>query len=138
MITNKQTTNVYALVGMYEPKTNQKELFEHCIETAIKIYKNVLIEKYNKSYVLTKELIISKNRDMGIVYIRQLISYYLRSRKFKFNKIGEFMGGQDHTTAINAVNSFQDRLDTFAPIPRTLNTNRGDIVEDYNYFKRML
>jgi chromosomal replication initiation ATPase DnaA len=134
----KKRINIYAAVSMLNNKISPEEEFEHIIDVVIKRYKEVHIRTFGRKEPLTKELILSKNRSEGIVYIRQLISYYLYYKRVKLRIIGDLMGGQDHSTIINARDRFIDRLDTLSQIPFRIDNHRINTYEDYVCFKRLL
>ena len=134
----KEVFNIYAVVGMYNKEMTEEELFEHIVDVVINKYKNIYISKFRRIEPLTRELILSKSRESGLIYVRQLICYYLCSKKVILKTIGRLMGGQDHTTIINARDSFKNRLDTLAPLPGTIESNSINTYEDYRYFKRLV
>jgi chromosomal replication initiator protein len=66
-----------------------------------------------QDYGLTKEQIISRSRKRECVESRHLIAYILkRKTRFSLAKIGEMVGGKDHTTIIHSVRTFENIFGT--------------------------
>lgn len=59
------------------------------------------------------QYIISRNRKSENVYARQLATYFLyKHTRYSQVKIGEILGGRDHSTVIYSLKAMSDRLDT--------------------------
>jgi chromosomal replication initiator protein len=72
-----------------------------------------IFEIVGKDYGLTKEQIISRSRKRECVESRHLIAYILkRKTRLSLAKIGEMVGGKDHTTIIHSVKTFENIFDT--------------------------
>lgn len=66
-----------------------------------------------RDYGLTKEQIISRSRKRDCVESRHLIAYIIkRKTRFSLAKIGEMVGGKDHTTIIHSIRTFEDLFGT--------------------------
>lgn len=133
----KSQHNIYAVLGTVNFKITDEELFDKVINALITRYKNIYLKRFNKFVPITKELILERNRESAQIYLRQLLCHFLRTKRLKLQKIGKLIQ-QDHTTVINAVNSFQNRLDTHSRIPITIQTDSKNTFEDYSYFKRLV
>jgi chromosomal replication initiator protein len=62
---------------------------------------------------LTKEQIISRSRKREFVESRHISAYVIkRKTRYSLAKIGEGLGGRDHTTIMNSVRKFEDLFET--------------------------
>ena len=66
-----------------------------------------LPEKYGKIVPLN-----SKRRYREVVELRCIFAFLAKNMKYTFKSIGFFLGGRDHTTAIHAINTFNDLIET--------------------------
>jgi chromosomal replication initiator protein len=72
-----------------------------------------IFEIVGRDYGLTKEQIISRSRKRECVESRHLIAYIIkRKTRFSLSKIGEMVGGKDHTTIIHSIRTFEDLFGT--------------------------
>jgi chromosomal replication initiator protein len=72
-----------------------------------------IFEIVGRDYGLTKEQIISRSRKRECVESRHLIAYIIkRKTRFSLAKIGEMVGGKDHTTIIHSIRTFEDLFGT--------------------------
>ena len=99
--------SIYAIPGL---KTAGIQLFvSRPSQKDIDLLKDIVAEHYNT----TTERINAKCRKQEIVLARYAFGFILRRyTKLSLNLIAVNMGGRDHTTAIHAVRTFQNYLDT--------------------------
>lgn len=79
----------------------------------------LLYQVFQEHYGLTEAQIKCKIRKQEIVYVRQIMSYWLKEyygRKISLKLIGQEIH-QDHTTVIHSIKEYRDRLDTDANLP---------------------
>jgi len=61
------------------------------------------------------EKVAGKGRKREVVITRQLIAFFGRASGLTCKRLGELLGGRDHTTVIHSCNTIQDLLDTANP-----------------------
>jgi chromosomal replication initiator protein len=99
--------SIYAIPGV---KTAGIQLFiKHPSQNEIDMLKAIVADHYS----ITIERINAKTRKQEVVLARYAFAYLLRKyTKLSLLLIGVNMGGRDHTTAIHAIQTFQNYLDT--------------------------
>lgn len=82
-----------------------------------------MVEFIEKRYQTRWEYVTAKNRFKGLVYLRQLACYWFYNEyKTSYDKVtvkwlGKKFGGQNHTTMVHSIQTFQDLLDTNSLVP---------------------
>src|SRR3989338_7305138 len=72
-----------------------------------------LLETAGQFYSLSREDILSKNREKKISLPRQVIMFLMREElKMSYPAIGDELGGRDHTTAMHAHEKISNELET--------------------------
>jgi chromosomal replication initiator protein len=96
----------------------KREYIDEKLHPYLKKEKMVITEEQifdivGQDYGLTKEQIISRSRKRECVESRHLIAYIIkRKTRFSLAKIGEMVGGKDHTTIIHSIRTFEDLFGT--------------------------
>ncbi|MEQ9466597.1 MAG: helix-turn-helix domain-containing protein [Ekhidna sp.] len=68
-----------------------------------------IVAKIAEHYSIAPELIFGRNQTTEVSRIRHLIAYLLRSVcRLSLNRVGEILGGRDHSTIINSMNEFNE------------------------------
>ncbi len=71
-----------------------------------------LIEVVSQIYSISKDDLLSKNREKKISFPRQIIMFLMREElKMSYPAIGDELGGRDHTTAMHAHEKIKKELD---------------------------
>ncbi len=73
---------------------------------------NKALKTASKVWYVPVGKIISKSTSDENVIPRHAIWHYLRDYGYTYNRIGQYFGGRKHTTIIDGVKSFQNRIDT--------------------------
>ncbi len=82
-----------------------------------------LAEVVAEEFGISKKLMKSRSRKKEILIPRQLVMYLAKEYLgLTLTKIGDYFGGKDHTTVINAVNKIQKRLSTDINLQKHLNS----------------
>ena len=92
------------------------KLAERVIKRAVKVDNHPLtiddiVEKVCKHYGVNQQSVFSKSRKRDYVQARQ-ISMYLAQKHTKMpaSRIGQLIGGRDHSTVIHSCNTIEKRL----------------------------
>jgi chromosomal replication initiation ATPase DnaA len=95
-----EPVNYFAVAGMkMEKKPKTREQILEAVVVIVCRYVGVKRERLNL-----------KSRKTELVYARQLISYLLYKRGHSLKEIGDFFGGQDHTTVIHSRDKIRDMI----------------------------
>ena len=82
-----------------------------------------LAEVVAEEFGISKKLMKSRSRKKEILIPRQLVMYLAKEYLgLTLTKIGDYFGGKDHTTVINAVNKIQKSLSTDRNLQKHLNS----------------
>jgi chromosomal replication initiator protein len=74
--------------------------------------KEIIIREVCQKYNVSFETLKSKTREREIVFARQLAMYLIKKRTgLTFKKVGQLFN-RDHTTAIHAVTSIENYIET--------------------------
>jgi chromosomal replication initiator protein len=91
-------------------------LAERVIKRAVKVDNHPLtiddiLEKVCQHFGVTQQEIMSKSRKRGFVQVRQ-VSMYLAQKytKMPASRIGQLIGGRDHSTVIHSCSAIEQRL----------------------------
>lgn len=104
----------------------------------------LLYKVFLEHYGIAEEQIKCKTRKKELVYIRQIMCYWLKEYyedHITLKRIGYELN-RDHTTVIHSIEQYQNRLDTDADLPFKSNPGRTkidyDIVDQkiHNYAHR--
>lgn len=78
-----------------------------------------VLEKIADYYSVTKSDLIGTRRSRDVLVPRQVAMYFLRQElDYSYERIGEVMGGRNHTTAMHAYNKIVDSLQTDKKVVR--------------------
>jgi chromosomal replication initiator protein len=88
------------------------KLLEDMISSAqTKISPNKIFEVVENFFSINNKEIMSKKRNRELVYPRQIIMYLLRQElNYSYPKIGQELGGKDHTTIMHGVEKIKKEL----------------------------
>lgn len=120
----------YSLPGL---RHNSTELLDSFFDAALQVLES--------HYDIPKTKIISSSRKQEVVYIRQLLVYWLRitfNKRLSLLRIAKELGGRDHTTVIHSVAKFQDRLDTDQRLRFRNGSGLQNVREDYSQTAKLL
>ena len=92
-------------------------LAERVIKRAVKVDDNQpltiddIMEKVCQHYGVTQQQVFSKSRKRDYVQVRQ-VSMYLAQKytKMPASRIGQLIGGRDHSTVLHSCNTIEQRL----------------------------
>ena len=103
-------------------------LAERVIKRAVKVDNHPLtiddiLEKVCQHFGVTQQEIMSKSRKRGFVQVRQ-VSMYLAQKytKMPASRIGQLIGGRDHSTVIHSCSAIEQRLKTDKAFVEELNS----------------
>lgn len=102
---------------------------------------NKFIAALAVTYKCEEKKIVSSSRKRELVYIRQLLMYYLRTEPKKqpsFKSIGTFFNNRDHSSVMHGASTFTNLLETDALLPTKLNSIHSNTKEDYNNTRQIL
>lgn len=83
--------------------------------------------------------LLSRSRQTDLVYVRQLLFYWLRTNfDITLIRLAKAVGGRDHTTVLHGVQTFQDFLDTKQRIPNRVESVYRITNDDYFFISKLL
>ena len=83
------------------------------IKSYVKLELTMVHDSIMKEFDVTENYYYVKNRKVTNVDARKILSVILKQEfKWTLDRIGEYMGGRDHTTVINAISTFYDYYKT--------------------------
>ena len=107
-------------------------LAERVIKRAVKVDNHPLtiddiLEKVCQHFGVTQQEIMSKSRKRGFVQVRQ-VSMYLAQKytKMPASRIGQLIGGRDHSTVIHSCSAIEQRLKIDKAFVEELNSIEDD------------
>ena len=72
-----------------------------------------IIETVAKEYKLTKDILISRQKDDNVVEARNIAIYLCRKKtNCSAQEIGEYFGNRDHTTILLAERNVQQKMES--------------------------
>ena len=92
------------------------KLAERVIKRAVKVDNHPLtiddiVEKVCKHYGVNQQNVFSKSRKRDFVQARQIAMYLAQKHtKMPASRIGQLIGGRDHSTVIHSCNTIEKRL----------------------------
>jgi chromosomal replication initiator protein len=92
------------------------KLAERVIKRAVKVDNHPLtiddiVEKVCKHYGVNQQNVFSKSRKRDYVQARQIAMYLAQKHtKMPASRIGQLIGGRDHSTVIHSCNTIEKRL----------------------------
>ena len=92
-----------------------------------KVTPELIIEIVAEHFHITANDIYSNKRTANIAYPRQVAMYLCKENGTTLKKIGEIMGGRDHTTVMHGVEKIEHELQSNDSTVRTIGTIRKKI-----------
>jgi hypothetical protein len=140
--------SAYAMPGIPKrPIPFLKDLWDEFSKIAIERYKYVSRPPGRKNPLITEEItflslkvLVRKDNNNGIVYIRQMFAYYIRERfnkKHSLKSIADIFN-RDHTTIISNLEVFSGFLDSDSPLPTALSHIKLTVREDYTEVTKLM
>lgn len=141
-IATNVTSNIRELEGAFnrlialstlEKRSINLALAEEAIKDIIspnarkKITTNLIIEIVAEHFHISPQDIKGKQRNSDIVYPRQIAMYLCRETGTPLKKIGEDLGGRDHTTIMHGADKIKDEIQTNDSTRRTIELLRKKI-----------
>lgn len=143
------SVSFYALPGIpKDPIPSLHSIWNTYTDIVCKRYLHVLGPKSSSSHLnfvrkilpLTPFLLQVKGRNSGLVYIKCMFLYYVKTKygkHFTLESMAEVFD-YDHTTVIHCINKFQDLLDIDSAMPSGLSHININTVEDYQEVKKLM
>lgn len=92
-----------------------------------KVTPELIIEIVAEHFHITPADIYSNKRTANIAYPRQIAMYLCKENGTTLKKIGDIMGGRDHTTVMHGVEKIEKELQSNDSTIRTIGTIRKKI-----------
>ena len=90
-----------------------------------------LAEVVAEEFGISKKLLKSRSRKKEVLIPRQIVMYLAKEYLgLTLTKIGDYFGGKDHTTVINAVNKIQKLLSTDTALQKHLNSIKDRLEKE--------
>lgn len=89
-----------------------------------KVTPDLIIEVVAEHFHITPEDIRGNKRTANIVYPRQIVMYLCKEHGTTLKKIGEILGGRDHTTIMHGAEKIENELQSNDSTVRLINTIR--------------
>lgn len=70
---------------------------------------------YNEPLIITRNLICGKSRRYYVVAARMFVAVYLRNEGWAYTRIGDWMGGRDHSSILHLIDKYRDSINTKWP-----------------------
>jgi chromosomal replication initiator protein len=87
-----------------------------------------VLEKVADYFKVTKSDLVGERRSREVLMPRQLVMYFLRQElDYSFERIGDLLGGRNHTTAMHAYNKVLDALKTDKKLVRDIGVLRREM-----------